>query len=249
MKLLTIFITLSLALPSLAKFKYYKNPKWLDPKFWEGVTLTTQVTIAPTATMTAANIKDPRCKKDADCEPGTCLKGICIDGAGPPRPKHTDFMFSVDDLDKIGMGHPSRRDGRAAGRKCTTNNDCAKDKKRPWCGTQNRCVAKRPVGTECHADGNCKKGERSMTLSKCWRRGEEGEILKDLVDDIGNDQEGHVKGKRMYHINSNDLHGDAYNQSKVGEHDDSNSFELPGDASDGGKVKGCTNSYPNDLGH
>ncbi|KAH8427070.1 uncharacterized protein LDX57_004788 [Aspergillus melleus] len=221
--------------------------------------------------MTAANIKDPRCKKDADCEPGTCLKGICIDGAGPPNPKHTDFMFSIDDLDKIGMGHPSRRDGRAAGRKCSTNNDCAKDKKRPWCGTQSRCVAKRPAGTECHMDGNCKKGERcvkSRCVSKKPHVGrdeqehdaverlaprEEDEIVKDLGEEFGEEDEvseqEHVKEKRMSHATSYELPGDAYDQSKEMGCDDSDSFELLGDAYDGGKVKGCTNSFPNDLEH
>ncbi|KAI9037502.1 uncharacterized protein KD926_000297 [Aspergillus affinis] len=213
MKLLTLFLALFLALTSTAKFTTRHKPKWADPNNWIRTTLTTRVTKTMPATMTAADIKDPRCKKDADCAPGTCLKGICIDGAGGSNPKHTDFMFSVDDLDKIGMGQPSRRDQHGAGKKCKTNNDCAKDKK---CGKHGHCVSKK------HHIG---RDEQEHEPVKTLAPGEEEVIVKDLGDEFGEDDEvtedEHAKEKRAYHISP---------------------YELPGDAYDGGKKKECANS-------
>ncbi|PLB46282.1 hypothetical protein P170DRAFT_479196 [Aspergillus steynii IBT 23096] len=140
----------------LAFFVAFTSAK--DHKQKPHTTLTTKVVVTRVQgfTATAANLKDPRCKNNADCGSGTCLKGICIDdSASPPAPKKKDGLVTVEDF--LPPGEHYRRD---SGRKCKTNNDCAKDKERPWCGMQDRCVASRPEGTDCHMDTNCDTGYR-----------------------------------------------------------------------------------------
>lgn len=130
-------------------------------------------------------------------------------------------MFSLDDL--------WRRDELGSGRKCKTNNDCAKDKQRPWCGMEDHCVKTRPPGTECHMDSNCKKGEacykaRCVSVSRFASRAlsalvarDDDEVVNQPGDEYEEDdnegteeeEEGVEKSKRRDHPTHADLPGDA----------------------------------------